>query len=385
MKHLNMVLALAIALPMLGQTLTVEPFPNPSGSGALQPNWSATPDGGAVLSWIESLKDGSYSLRYAVRRGTAWSDPHTVAEHRRFFRHPAEIPEVITMDAGHWLAHWVEMPNESSDAEYLYVSSSTDGVHWTTPLMAHRDRSPVQHGLASMLGSGNGEASVIWLETPKGEDGPAYLMRTIVDLTGKEVREERLDPDVCSCCPTSVAKTSKGLLIAYRDHTPDDIRDISVIRFEGGKWSQPKNIHADNWQLDACPINAASVAARGDHVVIGWFTGAQDSPKTQVVFSEDGGVNFSKPSVASTGHALGYTSVVLNEDGGATASWLERNADGPTHVLARTISAAGAPGPVAEIASGERQSLGYPRLFRSADGTFIAWGSSKVQTARLQK
>jgi hypothetical protein len=173
-------------------------------------------------------------------------------------------------------------------------------------------------------------------------------------------------------------------LVAYRDHTPDDIRDISVIRFEGGHWSQPKNIYADNWQLDACPINAASVAAKGDHVAIAWFTGAQDSPRVKVVFSDDSGSTFSKPSVASTGHALGYTSVVLNDDGGATVSWLETKDDG-ARILARQITSTGAPGPVAEVANGTRAALGYPRLFRSANGTFIAWGSSKVQTARLQK
>jgi hypothetical protein len=70
----------------------------------------------------------------------------------------------------------------------VYVSSSTDGVHW--------------------------------LETPQGEDGPGYLMRTIVNSAGAEIREERLDPDVCSCCPTAVAKTAKGLAVAYCTHTP---------------------------------------------------------------------------------------------------------------------------------------------------------------------
>ena len=108
-----------------------------------------------------------------------------------------------------WFAHWVEMPSESSEAEYIYVSSSTDGVKWTTPILAHRDRSPGEHGLASMASSGSNEASIFWLEMLKGEDGPAYLMRTVVDPSGKEIKEERLDVDVCTCCPTAAAKTVK--------------------------------------------------------------------------------------------------------------------------------------------------------------------------------
>jgi hypothetical protein len=211
-------------------------------------------------------------------------------------------------------------------------------------------------------------------------------MRTIVDASGKEVREERLAPDVCACCPTAVAKTAKGLLLAYRGHTPQDIRDISVLRFENGHWSPPKNLYADNWKINACPTNAASVAAVGDRVAISWFTSAQDAPKTEIAFSTDSGATFSKPSTVSTGHSFGYTSAVLY-DAGAIVSWLEQGAGGgAARVLVRPISFAGTVGPVVQVAEGGRMGLGYPRLLRAGSDTFITWGDPKqVQTARLKK
>jgi len=326
-------------------------------------------------------------LRYAVRRGASWSEPHTVAAGRHFFRHPAEAPEVVALSDRLWLAHWVEMPDESSEAEYIYVSSSVDGVKWTTPLMAHRDRSSGEHGLASMVGSGSGEASIIWLEMLKGEDGPAYLMRTVVDASGKEVKEERLDADVCTCCPTAVAKTTKGLLVAYRDHTPSDIRDISVIRFENGRWTPPKTVHADNWKINACPVNAASVSAKGDHAVVAWYTGAQDSPRVQAVFSEDGGATFGKPVAVSTGHAFGFTSAALIDDRNSIISWLERSPKGEARILIRQINSTGAAGPVLQVAEGGKQGLGYPRLVQSQAGNLVVWSSpgSKLRTARVDK
>ena len=383
-KFRFLMLAAMLAIPGSSQSLSRSPFPNPAGAGSLQPNWSVTPDGGTVLNWIEASKDGSYSLRYAVRHGDSWSQPVTIAAHRHFFRHPAEVPEVMEMAGGHWLAHWVEN-QESSDAEFVYVSSSADGTHWTTPLMAHRDRSPVQHGLVSMAENVGGGASLFWLEALKGEDGPVYLMRTVVDGSGKEVNEERLDDDVCACCPTAVAKTTKGLVVAYRDHTPKDIRDIAVVRLENGHWSPSKIINPDNWQIDACPINAASIAARGDKVAIAWYTAAHDSSQVKIVFSADGGSTFSKPVIASTGHAFGYASVVLDDSGNATVSWLEQGSGGGARVLVRTISSGGAPGPVLEIAKGEKSELGYPKLVRSGKDTFIAWGSgSKVLTASIR-
>jgi hypothetical protein len=385
MRDVALLLMLAAAVPGFGQKFTAETLANPAAAGSLQPNWSATPDGNAVLSWIEPTKDGSFSLRYAVRRGSNWSEARTIAEHRHFFRHPAEVPEVMALGDKQWMAHWVEMPKEGSEAEFLYVSSSTDGVHWTAPAIAHKDRSEVQHGLVSMVASGNGEASLFWLETPKGEDGPGYLMRTLVNATGLEIKEERLDPDVCSCCPTAVTKTAKGLLVAYRAHTAEDIRDISVIRFENNRWSLPKNVHADNWKINACPTNAAAVAAKGDRVGLAWYTAAQDAPKVQVIFSADSGTTFTKPVVVSTGHAYGYTALALDDDGSAIVSWLEQGKDNAARVLAREITAAGVAGPVVQLAEGGRMALGYPKILHTTGGTFIAWGGSKLQTAQLKK
>jgi len=385
MRDVALLLMLAAAVPGFGQKFTAETLANPAAAGSLQPNWSATPDGNAVLSWIEPTKDGSFSLRYAVRRGSNWSEARTIAEHRHFFRHPAEVPEVMALGDKQWMAHWVEMPKEGSEAEFLYVSSSTDGVHWTAPAIAHKDRSEVQHGLVSMVASGNGEASLFWLETPKGEDGPGYLMRTLVNATGLEIKEERLDPDVCACCPTAVTKTAKGLLVAYRAHTAEDIRDISVIRFENNRWSLPKNVHADNWKINACPTNAAAVAAKGDRVGLAWYTAAQDAPKVQVIFSADSGTTFTKPVVVSTGHAYGYTALALDDDGSAIVSWLEQGKDNAARVLAREIAAAGVAGPVVQLAEGGRMALGYPKILHTTGGTFIAWGGSKLQTAQLKK
>jgi hypothetical protein len=385
MKTLLILVLVSIPLAF-GQTFKTEPLANPAGAGGLQPNWSVTPGGGALLSWIEPSKGGFSSLRYAVRNGANWSEPHTIAAQRHFFRHPAELPEVAQLSEHQWMAHWVEMPKEESEAEYVYTSASTDGVNWTMPTMAHHDRAPVQHGLASMVASGAGETSVFWLMAGQNEEGPTALMRTIVDASGKEIREERLAPDVCACCPTAVAKTTKGLLLAYRAHTPQDIRDISVLRFENGRWSQPKNLYADNWKINACPTNAASVAAAGDRVAISWFTSAQDMPKTEIAFSSDSGSTFTKPVTVSTGHSFGYTSVVLDE-GGAIVSWLEQGAGGgAARVLVRQISFSGSAGPVLQVAEGGRMGLGYPRLFHSGADAFIAWGDPKrLQTARLKK
>jgi hypothetical protein len=158
-----------------------------------------------------------------------------------------------------------------------------------------------------------------------------------------------------------------------------------VTRLENGKWSTPNIVNADNWEINACPTNAAAVAAKGDHVAVAWFTGAQDMPRELMAFSNDSGSSFSKPVTLSTGHAFGYTALALDEDGGAIVSWLEQSSEG-ARVLVRRVTAAGVAGPVVEVAKGGKMALGYPKLFHDGSDTFIAWGDPKhVQTASLAK
>ena len=378
-----------LAVSGFGQAVKLEPIANPSGPSSLQAHWATAQDGSPLLSWIETSKDDSHTLRYAIRRGGQWSEPRTIAKNRHFFRQPAESPSVVSFPDGSLLAEWVEVPEGSSEAEYIYISASKDGAQWTTPVMAHQNRSPVQHALVSMVASGDREASLVWLEALKGEDAPSVLKRTVVSSDGKVAKEESLDSDVCTCCPTSIVKTSKGLLVAYRDHTPQDIRDIAVIRFENGRWLPSKILNPDKWEINACPVNGASAAAKDNRVAIAWYTEAQDSPRTQFVFSTDGGATFSRPIRVSTGNSFGHVSAALDDQGGALVSWLEegKGAEG-VRLLMRQVTGTGVVGAVTQVAQGSRSSIGYPRLLHAGNETWIAWGNSgtgKIQTARLTK
>ncbi len=385
MQSKSILFLLPVALTAFGQTVKVAPLPNPSGAKSLQAHWSSTPDGGALLSWLEKSSGDSLSLKYSIRRGEKWSEPRTIVANRQFFRQPAESPSVIAFPGGSLLAEWVETGD--GEAENLFVSASADGIKWTTPALAHKDRSPVQHALASIVASGDKEASVVWLEALKGEDAPSALKRTVVSSDGKVLKEETLDSDVCTCCPTSIAKTAKGLIVAYRDHTPQDIRDIGVVRFEGGHWLPSHILNPDKWEINACPVNGAAVAARDNRVAIAWYTEAQDMPRTQLMLSSDDGATFGKPIRISVGNSFGHTSVALDEQGGAVVSWLEEGkGDDGVRLLARRVTAAGVAGPVTQVTQGSRSSVGYPRLLQVGKEAWIAWGNSgasSIQTARL--
>jgi len=135
-------------------------------------------------------------------------------------------------------------------------------------------------------------------------------------------------------------------------------------------------------------VNGASAAAKDNRVAIAWHTEAQDSPRTQLVLSSDGGTTFGMPVRISTGNSFGHVSAALDDQGGAFVSWLEEGTGEGVRLLVRQVSSAGVAGAVTQVAQGSRSSLGYPRLLRAGNETWIAWGNSgtaKIQTARLTK
>lgn len=383
---MRILLILALSVAVRAQSIKVEPVASPAGESSSQANWAVNAQGDPVLTWIETAKAGTDVLRYAVRHGGQWSQPHTIASARHFFRQPAEIPSVAALSDGTLIAEWIEgSPNGGdSDAEFVYISSSHDGATWSKPVMANRDKTQSQHGLASIVASGSHEASLIWLQALKGDDGPASLMRTVVDASGSALKEESINPDVCQCCPTSVIQTRQGILIAYRAHTAQDIRDIAVVRYEKGQWQPNKTVFNDGWKINACPTNAASASGAGAHVAVGWYTAAGQMPRAEFAASSDGGATFLKPVTVSTGSSYGYVSTAVASDGAATISWLERSGNG-ARLLVRNVSSTGALGPVAEVAHGSRMDLGYPRLVQAWSETLVTWGggTARVQTAKL--
>ena len=94
-----------------------------------------------------------------------------------------------------------------------------------------------------------------------------------------------------------------------------------------------------------------------------------------------------EPLLVSTGRAFGYTSIALDEQGGAMVSWIEQSTGGDK-ILARPVAANGTPGAVTQVTLGPRKALGYPKILRTGGEIWVAWAGSetpaKVQTVRLK-
>jgi hypothetical protein len=364
------------AAPVSRETLREIPSPAARDSG--QPNLAVGPGGEIYLSWIETMESGEPALKFAVRKDEKWSPAQLIAGGEQMVVNMADFPSLLPLGGGLLAAHWTTFVPHSEGYNVNIAFSRDDGRTWSKPVVPHRDRTPVEHGFVSMLPAAGGGVGVIWLDSRKLDKknataasfGDVAMMYTSVALDGKLGPEVSIDNRVCECCQPAAVLTASGILAAYRDRTDQEIRDISVVRFDGSKWSEPKNIFADQWKINACPVNGPAIASHENHVAVAWFTAANDQPKVEVAFSNDGGNTFGAPVQVDDGNPAGRVGVAVMDSGSAVVSWVVRG-EQAVQVRTRQIDPDGARRP--SLAIGTTSSGNFPRVKRSGDSVLFTW------------
>jgi hypothetical protein len=366
---------------------------SPAGPGSGEPFLATDSDGRIYLSWLEPV-DSSHALRFATYDGTTWSEPRTIRTGRDFFVNWADFPSIKVLGDGRLAAHWLQKTGEGTYAYGVRVAlSSDDGATWSEAIIPHRDSSDTEHGFVTLWPEAGGMGAV-WLDGRKYNEAghsPSNEMMVVSTTIGADGRlgaETPLDQRACDCCQTAVAMTSSGPVVAYRDRSADEIRDIYVTRRVGASWTAPVPVHADGWKIAACPVNGPAIAAADRRVALAWFTAAEDSGRVNLAFSSDAGARFAAPVRIDEGRPAGRVDVALLPDGGALVSWIERTGGEGAAVRVRRVSADGGVGaPVTVATSSAARASGFPRMIMSGDDALFAWTEpgkpSAVRLARL--
>ena len=371
-------------------------LPSPAGLRSGEP-FLATDTAGAVhMTWIERTGDSTHAVRYARMDGETWSAPSTIVERRDLFVNWADFPAVIVTPSGRLLVHWLQRSGNGRYAYDVRVAQSSDrGKTWSPDTVLHTDRSPGEHGFVALWVAPGDSVRAAWLDgrqmaSSQGGHGKGAmtLQSVAVAANGALGKEQPVDLRTCDCCQVAATVTPSGPLVAYRDRTDDEIRDIAVVRHVDGAWTAPTIVHNDGWHIEACPVNGPALASRGDTVAIAWFTGAQDTARVRVAFSTDGGKSFAAPVRIDGGTPAGRVGIALDANGDAIVSWLERVPPEDAEVRVRRVSRTGEMGaPFTVSRTKAARASGFPRIVRTGDALVAAWtvpgDSARVLLGRL--
>jgi hypothetical protein len=373
---------------------TADTLRSPAGPGSAEPNLAVGPDGTVYLSWLEP-QDSGYALRFSSFDGSSWAAARTIRSGRDFFVNWADFPSIAVVGPKHLAAHWLQRTGKSTYAYGVRIAQSRDGgATWSSAVRPHIDSSDTEHGFVALWRENN-MLGAAWLDGRKfSKEGhhasnEMTVVTTTLDGNGKRGAEVTLDARACDCCQTAGAMTSNGPIVAYRDRSANEIRDIYVVRRVKGKWTEPKAVHDDKWNIAACPVNGPNISANGRRVALAWFTAANDSPRVKLAFSSDAGATFRAPIRIDEGAPAGRVDTELLPDGGALVSWVERTGGDTARVLLRRVHADGKFGPPVSIASSTAQrASGFPRMVLSNGYAYFAFTQpgrpSQVRVARMK-
>jgi hypothetical protein len=379
-------------------SLAIQEIDSPAGAASGGPNLYTGADGRVYLSWIEKKGEKAHALRFAVRDKNNWSEPRTVIEAENLLVNWADFPSMIAFKDGTLVAQWLLKSSPDGHASDVNIARSTDGgKSWSKPITPHRDGTKTEHGFVSMLADAGGQTFMIWLDgrnfagDSHGGHGPSAKEMTLryasLDAKGQSSKEAIVDPRVCECCQTSAAMTAEGPIVVYRDRSDKEVRDISFVRFIKGRWTEPRTVYADGWEINGCPVNGPSVSADGRRVAAAWFTAANDVPRVKAIFSTDAGQTFGQPIQVDEGRPAGRVDVEVLGDGSALVTWLENTANGG-EIKVRRVRPDGSRGEAKTLSiSSAARTSGFPRAVRAGNEVIFAWTQpgkpSQVRTAVL--
>ena len=364
----------------------------PADSGALAPRLVLDAAGVPLLSWVEPA-DSGHVLRYTRWAGDGWADARTADAATDWFVNWADTPGVVPTADGRLVAHTLPRhPDGGSpyayDAAVRQMTASGWGG-WTDRRLLHDDGVAAEHGFVSAVALPDGRTGLVWLDGRNqggGHDGDHHagsmtLRYAAFAVDGTLSDEAELDARTCDCCPTAAVATPSGVVVAYRDRSAAEVRDIAVVRLVDGAWTEPVVPHADDWTIAGCPVNGPALASRGDRVALAWFA-APDTSRVQMTVSDDGGATWGERVRIDGGQPLGRVGVAMLDDGSAVVSWLETVGD-QAEVRLRRVGPDGAPGAPVTVATVEAgRSTGVPRVVALGDRALVAWTDASAGTVR---
>ncbi len=336
-------------------------------------------DGKDLLLSFVSEKDSLSTLYYSKLIDGSWSTPEAITSGTNWFVNWADYPQ-IAKNGENYIAHILQKSDTATYAYDVMVTQKHEGGEWSTPFKIHSDTTKTEHGFVSYTPFGESKFLVSWLDgrnTSGGhhdhEGGEMTLRAAIVNPDGSLENEFLLDESVCDCCQTSSAMTANGPVVVYRDRSETEMRDISIVRFDGENWTKSVTVHNDNWEIAGCPVNGPRVDAVENTVAVAWFTAARGESKVNLAFSNNNGEQFDNPIRVDSGNPLGRVDVVMIDKNSALVSWVEE-IEGEIFVKFRRAQFNSELGEVMTLTTtAATRASGFPQITVLNENVYFAW------------
>lgn len=379
----TVVLALSAGLPASAETippLHTIPFQeetSPAPAGSCAPGLLV--GGGRVhLHWVETPAGDAPALRFSAWDGAGWGAPKTVVSDPALVVDPADPPALIVLADGTLAAAWTRKAGRTGASSEIQVSVSRDGGDtWLAALCPHREGAGNRRRSVSLAPDAVDGFWVAWL------DGVDARLRAALWRNGGFGPEVLLDSRASGCSPIAAVPTAEGIAVAYRDRAADEVRDISLVRYERRVWGRPFTLHNDRWKTADCPSDGPAATTRHNLTALSWYTGG-GAPQVLMALSDTSAFRVSRIVRLDDGDPLGRTDVDWLPDDSAVASWVEKTPEGAV-IRARRVTFDGRVDPAVTLASTTAApGGGIPQLAVAGVDIWLAWTDVSAAAPRVR-
>lgn len=353
----------------------------PFNSGSRYPHLTKTEKGGLLVSWFEPVDSTIFGLFWSEFSNNEWSVKTLIYSSDHFFINWADFPSIFELDENTIVAHWPEMSAEGTYDYDVRISYSKDrGKTWSEPISPHRDGKEAEHGFVSFYKNETHELEMVWLDGREMAGGNGHesagdmnLYTTSFDRDFKQRHDISIDAMVCECCPTTAVQSEKVTIVAYRDRTPSEVRNINILRKVNGEWENPYPVNEDGWIIPGCPVNGPKLAEKNGKVAIAWFTAPDGESQINVAFSNNQGKTFSDPIRVDGGQSQGRVDLEWLNEKTVVASWLDAKEE-YSSIVYRKIETNGTLSEISYVESlGGGRGIGYPQFELMEDKILFVW------------
>jgi hypothetical protein len=367
-------------------------FNNPGEIGSRYANFYQDNTGRVYMSWIVGIEEDIFAMQYSTFFEGRWTMPQTIRVGTEFFVNWADFPSVVGKDGEVVAAHWLRKIDGGPYAYNVNIAFPAENQRrWTDPITPHLDGTATEHGFVSLEPLGENRVLAIWLDgrETEGRDHHEYedfskamtLRSAEVSSDGTISRKRVIDHAVCDCCQTDLVAVDGGFLAVYRDRTEDEIRDISIARYDTGtgEWSEPRPVWNDGWEIRACPVNGPRIDAHEDRVAVAWYTMAGGEGRVKLAISSDSGETFNEPIVVAGEESISRVDTFITSEGSVFVSWMEARGE-LARVMVRELKPDGSLSRPLHVGTTESaRASGFPRMVQTGDQILVTWTQTDPQ------
>lgn len=354
--------------------------------GQSQPSITADRRGGYLLTAIERNEGSAQLFFHRLDQAGLVLESGLIASGSDWFVNWADFPSLTVADNGDWLSFVLRKSDISSPYAYdIWTTRSIDrGATWTPLAKLNDDSLPTEHGFVSLLPDGDDRVLAVWLDGRRGAQGAGAghdehagahtsLRSAVLRRDGAPIEVAELDSLTCDCCTTDALRLPAGPLVAYRNRSEAEVRDIGTVEREDKSWSAAQIPVADQWHMPGCPVNGPALAGLGVQALMVWPTQAKGEFEVRAALR--GAESWrALPSLEIAPDLQGRVDAASWTDGHALVSWLGVNASGDQRQPVLRVAELNQQGEVLTrvdvrpIPSG--RNTGMPRM-ASVDGSAI--------------